>query len=96
MAPSEQTVIPIPALQKAQERIERRKGRWLSPAELNEYHPDDALDRTTYLYPMRNDRVTYFYSVLPNHSDEMPIMIQSVRTDDGWRVLEYQYDDDPA
>ena len=85
MAPSEQAVVPAAVLQRAQEQIERRKGRWISPAELNEYHPNDALDRAT-----------YFYSVSTDHGDGMPIMIRVVRAGDGWRVLEYQYDDDPA
>ena len=96
MAPSEQTAGSVAALQRGQQQIEKKKGRWLSPAKLNEYHPDDALDRTAYFYPMRNDCITYFYSVSPDHSDEMPIMVRSVHTDGGWRVLEYRYGDDPA
>lgn len=96
MAPSEQAAVSVIALQRGQQQIEKKKGQWLSPAELNEYHPDDALDRSAYFYPMRNDCITYFYSVAPDHRDEMPIMVRSVHTDNGWRVLEYQYDDSPA
>lgn len=92
MGPSEQAAVSVVALQRGQQQIEKTKGRWLSPAELNEYHPDDALDRTAYFYPMRNDCITYFYSVAPDHSDQMPNMVRSVHTDNGWRVLEYQYD----
>ncbi len=95
MAPSEQATVSVPALQKAQEQIEKKHGPWISPASCNERHPDDALDRITYLYPMRNDCVTYFYSVETKPDGDMEIMVRAVRTN-GWRILEYQYDDGPA
>lgn len=96
MAPSEQDAISVIALQEAQAEIEKKHGRWLSSASCNERHPDDALDRITYFYPMRNDGVTYFYSVETKLDGGMEIMVRAVRTDDGWRVLEYQYDNGPA
>ena len=96
MAPSEQTVISATALQRAQEQIEKKHGLWVSPVNCNERHPDDALDRINYFYPTRDDGVTYFYSVETKLDGGMEIMVRAVRTDDGWRVLEYQYDDGPA
>ena len=97
MAPSEQAGITVTALQRGQKQIEKKHGLWLSSASCNERHPDDALERITYFYPMRNDGVTYFYSVETKLDDGvMEIMVRAVRTDDGWRVLEYQYDDGPA
>ncbi len=92
MTPTEQTAISITVLQKAQEQIEKKHGSWISPATCNEQHPDDALDRATNFYPMKNDCITYFYSVLTEHDDEL-IIVRGIRTDDGWRVLEYHYDD---
>ena len=96
MAPSEQAAISVTALQRAQEQIEKKHGPWISPANCNERHPDDALDCITYFYPMRDDGVTYFYSVESKPDGDMEIMVRAVRTDSGWRVLEYQYDDGPA
>ncbi len=85
MAPSEQAAISVTALQKAQEQIEKKHGPWISSATCNEQHPDDALDH-----------IAYFYDGGVKRDEIMPLMVRVVRTDDGWRVLEYQYDDDPA
>ncbi len=73
------------ALQRGQEQIEKRKGRWLSPAYPNEIHPNDALDH-----------ITYFDTVRIKPEEEMLVFVRLVRTGNGWRVLEYQYDDGPA
>ena len=85
MVPSEQATISVTALQKAQEQIEKKKGRWLFPAEPNEFHPNDTLDDIWYLYTVR---------VKPD--DDMYVSVRVIQTADSWRVLEYHYDDDPA
>ena len=85
MTPSEQAAILIVALQEGQKQIEKRKGRWLYPASPNEIHPNDALDH-----------ITYFDTVRVRPEEEMFVFVRLVRTDDGWRVLEYHYDDGPA
>lgn len=85
MAPSEQATISMAALQRGQEQIEKRKGRWLFAASPNEIHPNDALDH-----------ITYFDTVRVKPEDEMFVFVRLVRTDSGWRVLEFQYDDGPA
>ncbi len=85
MAPSEQAAISVTAIQRAQEQIEKKHGSWLSPAMKLEHHPNEALDH-----------ITYFYEVEARDGSGMPIMVRVIRTDSGWRVLEYQYDDSPA
>lgn len=50
-----------------------------------EHHPNDALDH-----------ITYFYEVNADQEKGMPVMVRVVRTSDGWRVLEYQYDESAA
>ena len=85
LSPSKQAIIPVTALQQGQEQIEKKKGHWLFPVEPNEYYPNNTLDNTWYLYTVR---------VKPD--DDMYISVRVVRADDGWRVLEYHYDDDPA
>ena len=72
-------------MQKSQEQIEKRKGRWLFPASPNEIHPNDALDH-----------ITYFDEVRIKPEEEMFVFVRLIRTNNGWRVLEYQYDDGPA
>ena len=85
LAPAQQSALSVIALQKAQEQIEKRKGRWLFPASPNEIHPNDALNH-----------ISYFDTVRIKPEEEMFVFVRLVRTDNGWRVLEYQYDDSPA
>ncbi len=86
MAPAEQTAVPVTTLAEAQEQFEKKLGRWTAPAEMNEFHPDNALDD-----------ITYFYTVaFKNQDDDTDIMVRVVRTNKGWRVLEYHYDYSPA
>ena len=85
LAPSEQAAISVTALQRGQEKIEKRKGRWLFPASPNEIHPNDALDH-----------ITYFDTVRVKPEEDMYVFVRLIRTDNGWCVLEYQYDDGPA
>ena len=85
LAPSKQATTSVAAIQRAQEQIEMQKGLWLTPAERNESHPNQALNE-----------IIYFYSVGVKSNGGMPIMVRVIRIDSEWRILEYQYDDDPA
>ncbi len=85
MAPSEQAAVSVTALQKAQEQIEKKHGRWLSAATGDEYHPNSALNQ-----------ITYFYDARVEKDEDMWLMVQVVRTNGGWRVSEYHYDYSPA
>ena len=85
LAPSKQSALSVTAMQKSQEQIEKRKGRWLFAASPNEIHPNEALDH-----------ITDFDTVRVKPEEEMFVFVRLVRTDSGWRVLEYQYDDGPA
>jgi hypothetical protein len=85
MAPSEQAAVSETALQKAQEQIEKKHGRWLSAATGDEYHPNNALNQ-----------ITYFYDARVEKDEDMYLMVQVVQTNGGWRVSEYHYDYSPA
>lgn len=85
MAPSEQAAVSVTALQKAQEQIEKKHGRWLSAATGDEYHPNNALNK-----------ITYFYDAPVETGEDMWLMVQVVRTNGGWRISEYHYDYSPA
>ena len=85
LAPPKQAAVSVTTLQKAQEQIEKKKGRWLFPADPNEVHPNSRLDS-----------IVYFYTVRIKPQEEMYVFVRTVRTSDGWRVSEYEYDSGPA